>query len=184
MPLMSEHLRNTRLAKVKPLVEGDVLDLGCGSALAKTRFGSQIRHYVGVDRDEGHVKDLAERFPDAKFYARDLDADSLDFGAKFDTVLMLALIEHVFNQKQLLGEVVKSLKTGGRIVITTPTVFGNDVVHRIGSAVGLFAKSAADDHIVIFNRKRLEILANEFGLRLAAYSKFELGCNQLAVMHL
>ena len=182
MPLLSNHIRDWRLEKAKPFIRGDVLDLGCGSALAKTRFAPQISHYVGVDRDEIHVKDLAEQFPDAKFYARNLDEDSLDFGSKFDTVLMLALIEHVFNQKQLLGEVVKSLKTGGRIIITTPTVFGNDVVHRVGSAVGLFAKSAADDHIVIFNRKRLEILANEFGLRLAAYSRFEFGCNQLAVM--
>ncbi len=183
MPLLSEHIRNIRLDKVKPLIQGDVLDLGCGSALAKTRFAAQIRRYVGVERDKILVEGLTQKFPDAEFHVRDLDIDPLNFGTSFDTVLMLALIEHVFNQKQLLGEVVKSLKPGGKIIITTPTVFGNDVVHRIGSAFGLFAKTAVDDHIVIFNRKRLDILANEFGLRLAAYSKFELGCNQLAVMH-
>ena len=183
MPLLSKHIRDWRLEKAKPFIRGDVLDLGCGSALAKTRFAPQIRHYVGVDRDEDHVKDLAEQFPDAEFYARDLDEDSLDFGSKFDTVLMLALIEHVFNQKHLFGEVVASLKPGGRIIITTPTVFGNDTVHRIGSWLGLFAKSAVDDHIAIFNRKRLDILANEFGVHLAVYSKFELACNQLAVMN-
>jgi SAM-dependent methyltransferase len=183
MPLLSEHIRNTRLAKAGPFICGDVLDLGCGSALVKTRFSEQIKRYVGVDRDETRVESLAEKFPDCEFHVRDLDRDRLDLGPRFDSVLMLALIEHVFNQKHLLGEVVASLKPGGKIIITTPTVFGNDVVHRMGSALGLFAKTAADDHIAIFNRRRLDILANEFGLRIAAYSRFELGCNQLAVLN-
>jgi SAM-dependent methyltransferase len=183
MPLLSEHIRVVRLEKARPFILGDVLDLGCGSALVKTRFSEQIAHYVGVERDPRHVESLRKTFPDAEFHVRDLDRDRLGFGPRFDSVVMLALIEHVFNQKHLFGEVVACLKPGGRIIITTPTVIGNDVVHRIGSAFGLFARSAVDDHIAIFNKKRLHILANEFGLRLAAYSKFELACNQLAVMN-
>ena len=60
-----------------------------------------------------------------------------------------------------------ALKPNGRIVLTTPTVIGNDLVHRLGASVGLFSQDAQDDHIVIFNKRRFEVLANEVGLDLA-----------------
>ena len=74
------------------------------------------------------------------------------------------------------------MKPGGRLVITTPTNFGNDVVHRAGSLIGLFSKVARDDHISIFNRKRFEVFANECGLEVELYRFFQFGCNQLVIL--
>ncbi len=71
-----------------------------------------------------------------------------------------------------------------RLLVTTPTPFGNDIVHRLGAAIGLFAKAAADDHIVIYNRQRFEILAKEFDLKLERYESFGFGCNQLAILRI
>ena len=68
------------------------------------------------------------------------------------------------------------------MVLTTPTPFGNDVVHCLGAKVGLFSSVAADDHIAIFNRKRPEIFAGEFGLELVEHRTFQVGCNQVAVL--
>jgi 2-polyprenyl-3-methyl-5-hydroxy-6-metoxy-1,4-benzoquinol methylase len=180
--LLSNYIRDTRMNKIRPYVRGDVLDVGCGPAMIKQKFGNRIDAYVGVDRNAGLVEKLRVKFPDADFHAVDLDEGRLSLGGKFDTILLIAIIEHVFNQKHLFREVVRHLKPGGSIVITTPTPFGNDVVHRLGAAIGLFAKTAADDHIVIYNRRRLEILAREFGLKLETYRTFGFGCNQLAIL--
>lgn len=95
---------------------------------------------------------------------------------------MVALIEHLFNQQHVMSEVANALKPGGIIVMTTPTPFGNDVVHRLGASIGLFAKAAVDDHIVIYNHHRFRLMAKEVDLQLKSYRKFQFFCNQIAVL--
>ena len=182
MTLLSKYIRNVRLKKASPYIRGDVLDLGCGGALVKDLFRDRIESYVGVERGGTALESVQANHPDARFHSRDLDTDPLKLRRKFDSILMIALIEHLFNQKHVFQEVVGHLRPQGRIVVTTPTVLGNDIVHRLGASVGLFAKSAVDDHIVIYNRKRFHILAKELGLSLERYCTFEFGCNQLAVL--
>lgn len=71
----------------------------------------------------------------------------------------------------------------GKIIITTPTPFGNDWVLKYGSALGLFSSQAGHgDHIVVYNKDRFRVLANELGLKIEKYKTFELRCNQLVVL--
>jgi hypothetical protein len=51
-----------------------------------------------------------------------------------------------------------------------------------GGYLGLFSKSAIDDHIVIYNHHRFKILAHEVNLRLKSHTYFQMGCNQLAIL--
>jgi len=95
---------------------------------------------------------------------------------------MIALIEHLFNQKFVMDEIAKSLKIGGKVIVTTPTPFGNDVVHRIGAPLGLCSKNAANGHIVIYNKLRFTTLANEVGLVVKSHKFFQLYCNQVVVL--
>ncbi len=182
MGLLSGYIRDARMKQARPYIRGDVLDLGCGPGDTKIWGGENISRYVGIDYNPSNVEKLKQKFPDSQFFALNVDIEGFGLDDRFDTVVMIALIEHIFNQRHLFEQAIKCLKPQGRIVVTTPTPFGNDIVHRLGAAVGLFAKSAADDHIVIYNRKRFEILANEFDLRVERYSTFELGCNQLVVL--
>lgn len=180
--LLSGYLARTRYGRVAPLIVGDVLDIGCQHGLLKEQFADRIDSYVGIDIDEDAVRIARERHPECEFHRLDLDEEDLPFDARFDTIVMIAVIEHVFNLKRLAKGIARSLRPGGRLLLTTPTPFGNDVVHRIGSRLGLFSRVAADDHIVIFNRKRLDIFATEVGLSLLQHRTFQLGCNQLAVI--
>jgi hypothetical protein len=81
-----------------------------------------------------------------------------------------------------MSEVVNALKPGGIVVMTTPTPFGNDIVHRLGASLGLFAKAAVDDHIVIYNHHRFSLMAIEVGLQLKSYQTFQFLCNQIVVL--
>lgn len=180
MALLTNYLIDARMSRIAPHIRGDVLDLGCGRAEILEKYATKLDSYCGVEYSEEAVQSLRKAHPEAMFFARNLDQDRLELGRQFDCILMVALIEHLFNQKHVMDEVASALKPGGTIVLTTPTPFGNDVVHRLGATVGLFAKAAVDDHIVIYNHHRLRLLAKEIGLKLTRYYTFQLGCNQFA----
>jgi len=167
---------------IRPYIYGDVLDLGCGDAFILRQFSSSINYYCGIEWSLKHIGSVLKRFPDAGIYRRNLDKDPLDLDRKYDVVLMVALIEHIWNQRFLFEQIVDHLKPGGKIVITTPTPFGNDIVHRLGAKLGLFAQSAVDDHMVIYNKVRFRNLASEFALKIEIYRTFQLFCNQLVVL--
>lgn len=182
MNLLSKSLKKTRLKKINPYIYGDVLDLGCGDGSVYKRYQHKIKTYYGIEVDKQKVKNLQKKYLQAKFYYRDLDTDLFNINQKFDTILLLAVIEHIFNQKHLFIQIKKYLKTSGQIIITTPTYFGNDIIHNYGSFLGLFDKKAHDDHIVIYNKNRFNTLCQEFNLRIKLYKKFQFHCNQLVVL--
>ena len=182
MGLLTYWMKDKRTSVFKDYMTGSVLDAGCGYADIYEKFKDKIDEYYGIESNDERVSLLKKRFPKARFYKRDLDNDVLKFNKRFDRIVSIAVIEHLFNQKHSFGELVKNLKPGGKILITTPTPFGNDIVHRVGSRVGLFSQNAHDDHIIIYNKQRFEILAKEFGLQIEKYKKFQFGCNQLVVM--
>ncbi len=167
---------------VVPYIAGDVLELGCGLAPVKGLADEKISHYCGIDSDPLVLDQARREHPNSAFFCRNIEKDSLGFEQEFDVVLMVALIEHIFNQGHLFEQAVQALKPGGRIVVTTPTPFGNDIVHRFGAAIGLFSKLAAAQHIVIYDKRRFKIAAQQFGLQLESHALFQLGCNQLAVL--
>jgi SAM-dependent methyltransferase len=182
MKLSSKKLAQWRYSMIKPYIHGEILELGCGDAIILDMFSSAIDYYCGVEWSVRHIDHVLGRFPDADIYQRNLDKDPLCLGREFDVVLMSALIEHIWNQRFLFEQVISHLRPEGKIVITTPTPFGNDIVHRLGAKLGVFAQSAVDDHMVIYNKVRFRNLANELGLKIEVYRTFQCFCNQLVVM--
>lgn len=182
MPRLSGYLTHMRMERVVPYVRGDVLDIGCQTGQLRGRAAERVNRYVGIDVSDQALDQARLAHPDCEFRKLNIDDEALDYDSVFDTIVMSALIEHVFNLKLLGMGLARALRPGGRVVLTTPTPFGNDFVHRLGARLGVFARSAADDHIVIFNRKRLDIFAREVGLQLVEHRFFQLGCNQLAIL--
>lgn len=180
--VLSKFLEKQRLKFAGSYLTGNVLDLGCGNAALYQQYQKRIDKYIGIDSNKHIIQKNSKSYPEAVFYTKNLDDEDLRFEDKFDVIVMIALIEHIFNQKKLFSEVKKYLKPNGVIVITTPTPFGNDFVHAIGCKIGLFAKKAGDDHIIIYNKKRFEILAKEIGLKIAKYETFEFGLNQFVIL--
>lgn len=180
--LLSSWLAASRYARVLPHLAGDLLDVGCQEGQLRDEAAGRIASYAGLDISEERLERARARHPDCDFFWCDLDAGLPELDRRFDTIVMCAVIEHLFNQKIVFDGLARLLKPGGRIVLTTPTPFGNDVVHALGAKIGLFHPAAQDDHIVIYNRKRFAVLAGETGLALERHELFQLGCNQLAIL--
>lgn len=179
--LLSPFIRRRRTALVQPFIAGDVLEIGCNDAATLARDNPQLRRYVGTDVDEAALARARASYPEREFVKNDIEKDVLGFEGEFDTVLLVALIEHILNQRHLLEQCERALRPGGKLVLTTPTPFGNDVVHRTGARLGLFHASVVEHHVVIYDKTRLAAAARMVGFELVAHRHFQLGCNQLAV---
>jgi SAM-dependent methyltransferase len=180
MPLLSRYLQRRRLSKIRAHIRGAVLDLGCGDASLVTLL-SPNQPYTGVDSRADLVRELQGSCPAGRFIAADLDVDDLALEpGTYDTIVMSAVIEHLRTPARVLASLPQFLAVDGRLVITTPTRFG-DVVHRLGAMVGVFSREAEKEHQHIYDRGSLACLLGECGFVIEHFKTFDLGLNQLCI---
>lgn len=172
--LLSGFLRWARVRQARPYVKGRVLDYGCGQGYF-SQFVS-VGNYIGVDL-EPQVIELARNLsPEYTFMA----VDALPETERFDTIISLAVIEHVSDPLGFMKAMAVHLAPGGRIVITTPEP-SFERFHQWGAALRLFSSHAAEDHESLLGHRQLQKLSDETGLKLVRYHRFLGGANQLAV---
>ncbi|MDL1895138.1 methyltransferase domain-containing protein [Anaerolineae bacterium CFX7] len=103
------------------------LDAGCGSG-AFTMYAAQVGNdAVGLSFDERNnqvAKTRAKILHLDNVQFRTLDLRELDkYGAelgKFDQIICLETIEHIWNDEKLIRDLASLLKPGGRLFLTTP----------------------------------------------------------------
>lgn len=175
--LLSPFLRQRRLKAATPYLKGRVLDVGCGSGVLAGLVDSTS--YLGVEVHEASLNRAKDYFPSYSFQ------NSLPpIEEKFDTVVSLAVIEHVADPLVFLESLVRNLKhdPAARIVITTPHPSAG-WVHDVGASIGLFSKHANEEHEELLDQSMLLDLGQRAGLVLLDYQRFLFGVNQLAVFH-
>lgn len=172
--LLSPYLRNRRLAAALPFVEGRVLDVGCAEGVLADSVPAS--RYVGVDLDAEILVEARRAHPDHTF----LPLDELDTAERFDTVVALAVIEHVPDPEGWLRRWVEHLVPGGRIIVTTP-YDRYESLHGLAAKLRLTSHEAHDEHETTFDRESLDLVFTAAGLQLTTYRRFLLGLNQLAV---
>ncbi len=181
-PLMSNSIRGRRYAMALPYISGRILDIGCGQADLAGLLGPR-EEYVGLDINPALLATAEQRYPEHCFYNADLEAQPLPSELarqRFDTITLIALLEHMAQPARILDQLAALLSAGGRVVATTPTPLGHRV-HRLGAQFGLFYREAVEDHKSILDGAALKQLFQRAGLRIARYQQFEFGCNQLIV---
>jgi 2-polyprenyl-3-methyl-5-hydroxy-6-metoxy-1,4-benzoquinol methylase len=181
-PLLTPWLRQKRTEITKIYVNGDVLDLGCGPA--NLSESARVKSYVGVELDNGHVLSLKKKHQKHSFYCMNLDGDEFpNKERKFDTIIMIAVLEHLSNPDNILSQLPQLLKKEGKLVITTPSPLG-DRIHKMSAIFGLVSKEAVEDHEHIYNKNELVDLLSKNGLKVHSYQRFILGLNQLVICNL
>ena len=110
---ITDHLLSQGLRSVKPLVRGQLLDVGCGMKPYQKLFEGAVDRWVGIDfmttpsgPSAANVFGSALRLPFAS--------------NKFDTVLSTQVLEHVSQPADLIREAYRVLKGGGHLILTAP----------------------------------------------------------------
>jgi hypothetical protein len=80
----------------------------------------------------------------------------------------------------VLWEVRTLLASDGLLIVTTPSPLGN-LVHQIGSRIGLFYPESVVKHVQIFGRHALLSTLSGCSYQVVRYRIFSMGMNQLVV---
>lgn len=98
-----------------------VLDIGCSSG----NFGQELVERKqcivdGVDIDEKDVKLAQKKLRSA--HVLNVEQDSLARLGKYDSILMMDVIEHLVNPTTALQKIANLLKPGGRLIFSVPNM--------------------------------------------------------------
>lgn len=94
---------------------GRLLDVGCGTKPYQSLF--DVDAYVGldIDSDATRKRGMADYFYEGQRFPFP--------DASFDSILCNQVLEHVFNPDEFLGEMMRVLKPGGKLLLTVPFVW-------------------------------------------------------------
>jgi SAM-dependent methyltransferase len=168
---LGEYLADRRVRAVLPHVRGRLLDIGCGYNNLVRRYangigvGVDVHPWPGVDR-------LVE------------NAASLDWDAhSFDTITIVAALNHMPNRTGVVREARRLLKPDGRVVITMLTPRISRVWHWLRAP---WDADQCERHMQpgeVYGLTSAEVVSlfSASGFRLDHRQRFMLGLNQLFV---
>jgi len=173
--LLSPFLRSQRIKAARPHLLGRVLDVGCGSGALAEAVAPD--NYLGLEIDAASFASARKTYPQHTFE----NSNNIPDGG-FDTVVALAVIEHVPSPAEFLKSLSQALRPSpqARIICSTPHP-SMDIVHALGAKVGLFSQAANDEHEDLLDRKALDLAGQDAGLVLKNYKRFLHGANQIAI---
>ena len=153
-----------------------VVDLGCGHfplLLSIVKCGRK----VGIDRQ---ATDAGDGGVDVIY--PDIDACLAGEGEEaFDVATSLAVLEHleVDEGAKVLGKVFRSLRPGGLVVVTTPSVWGDRVLGTM-ARLGLVSREEIDEHQHAYGKGELRerLVDAGFTPHTVKVRSFQMGLNQ------
>jgi 2-polyprenyl-3-methyl-5-hydroxy-6-metoxy-1,4-benzoquinol methylase len=117
----SEHRLREYIVSQIPKDAESILDVGSGSAwLAKHFQGSNV-FICSMDATIVNTSKALQKYPSAKHAAVLADAFALPFKqGSFDCIVAAEIIEHVPNPAAFVHSLLKVIKSGGALIISTP----------------------------------------------------------------
>ena len=168
-----------RNRKARRYFGNDVLDIGCGRGMT-IAFLPVSMSYIGIDVNRAAIERLRLLHTAHEFIQHNvnggLPADLKDF----DTIIMLAVIEHLDRPQYVLEQSREHLRRAGHLVITTPTPRG-ERFHTFLQKLWLANAGTEQSHVHIFTPRELADLVQRSGFTIVALKRFELGSNQIVV---
>jgi 2-polyprenyl-3-methyl-5-hydroxy-6-metoxy-1,4-benzoquinol methylase len=120
-PHSHDYLHPVVLDVCKRIGAKKILDLGCGNGAMCRELLAAGYEVVGCDLDEGGVEIARRHMPGIPFHVLGVDDDPSRLGvADFDLVVSTEVVEHLFRPRNLPRFAHRTLKPGGRLLVTTP----------------------------------------------------------------
>jgi len=138
-----------------------ILDIGCNTG-DLTKIIANKNKVIGMELSEGAVEKAKEKgikVIQGSVYKIPFKENS------FDKVHLSEVIEHLLDTNKALKEILRVLKPGGELIITTPNCcsFRDRILILFGH---LQAYALHDEHVRLFNKKRLVNHLEIIGFRI------------------
>lgn len=164
------------------------LDIGCGHGSVSTELIKRGHKVAGVEINKDAIESLKQK--GFEVYQKDI-SKPLEISEKFDVVMILDVLEHLFSPYSLLKEAKQVTKQGGVIIATVPLYF--DIIDRFkilftGSVISMDNlcygeenykkfRSYNYDHIRFFRPSEIMEMGESLGLKI---DKIEYGATGYA----
>lgn len=113
-------------ARFKELIKyfkgGNYLDAGCFNSpmpFELTRDWKNGAEIYAIDHCAPLIDELKKRYPEVKYSVEDINKMSFEDG-KFDYIVLGEVIEHMESPKDTIKELMRVLKVGGYLALSTP----------------------------------------------------------------
>jgi len=174
------------IEKNRPVV---LLDLGCGSEIPFYFFAKKnkitFKKYIGIDPlIQKNLIDHLNKKKDIFLLRRKavkkipLPSSTVDFIGTF------SFLEHIENPKDIIKELLRILKPGGKIILTTPTPKAKKILEFLSFKLKLISPREIAEHKNYFTKEDLFLLipkSRKFNLKII-HQYFELGLNNLLII--
>lgn len=108
------------ISKYAPSINGSILDLGCGSKPYESLF-KNCSKYTGVDIEVSGPNHEVDKFGKNSKVDYFYDGKTLPFkDNSFDAVISFEVFEHIFNIDEVVKEINRVLKPGGKLLVSMP----------------------------------------------------------------
>lgn len=166
---------------IRHIQKGDiVLDLGCGVQHYLLSYGKdKFKSGYGLDYD---IEDHQEE--NITFLKHRCQGGLPLENSFFEKVFMLAVLEHIEEKDVpgLFSEFSRILKKGGRVIITTPTLWAKPILEFLALKLKVLSPEEVADHKHYYLTEEIRNLAEKSGLRMIKARYFQLGLNCLYIL--
>ncbi len=166
---IGKKLSKIRLDYVYPYIKGRLLDIGCGNNALVGRY----KNGIGIDTYDWGGADILVK-----------DSSCLEFNNReFDTITIIAALNHIPNRKEVLLECNRLLADDGRLIITMISPMIGFIWHKLRypwDADQRIRKMKTDEAYGLSKRYILA-LADSQGFVLETNKRFMLGLNTMYI---
>lgn len=166
---VGKRLEKIRINKVLPYIKGKFLDIGCGNNKLKLAYGKGL----GVDvYDWGNVDMVVD--DTAKLEIEDME---------FNTISIIAALNHIPNRKEVIKECYRLLDYNGNLIITMIPPIISTIWHFLRKPwdVDQSERGMKDGEVFGIQKKDLVSLVEAKGFKLIEDHGFMLNINRIYI---
>lgn len=180
-PILEPILRRMRLQRVIRHIpkKSILLDIGCGT---KAAFLKAISPHI----HQGYGVDF--KVPDSQFGNIQTTQIKLDnrlpfADSTFDVVTMLAVLEHIAYEQEILQEIHRVLVPDGKLILTVPSIWSQPVLEFLAYRLKIVSEAEIRDHKRYYNRQKLKrVLVDVAGFKEFQHQYFQLWMNNFCTV--
>ncbi len=180
-PFLEPVLRWMRLRRVISHIPKNsvVLDVGCGRTAAFLKaISPRIKQGFGVDFKTDDIQ-----FNNIQTTQLRLENHLPFKDSTFDVVTMLAVLEHIDKEQEILSEIYRVLVPRGKLVITVPSVWSQPVLEFLAYKLKIVSEAEIRDHKRYYNRDKLKkVLIEVTGFQEFNHQYFQFGMNNFCTV--
>ena len=178
---LDKFLRWLRFGKVIGYIPKDsvVCDIGCGQpAIFLKRISNLIKYGIGFDEE---AVDFSAKNYELRRQRILKDIPLADKSC--DAVTMIAVLEHLTFPQEILNESFRILKTGGKLILTTPTPKARPILNFLARDLKFIDQGEIDDHKNYFDNNSVKQMLARSGFQEKNIKNyfFELLLNNLII---